>query len=308
MLLLILLAILLAAFLYALHYGYKLAFQYDDPMASPYDYTDDDQTRKCKAVQDSVIAEFLDVPYEEVSILSHDGLKLTGRYYHVADGAPLEIQCHGYKGNAIRDFGGNWKIANEAGRNVLLIDERAHGNSEGNTITFGILERTDVINWIKYANQRFGDIPIILSGVSMGAATVLMVSGMDLPANVKGIIADCPYDAPSNIIKKVLGADMGMPVKFVYPLIKLGGMLYGKFNLDAASPVEAVTDANVPILLIHSDDDRFVPYEMSCNIHAAAPEKIEFHTIHGAGHAYNYATAPEEYTKIVHAFTEKVLG
>ena len=297
-----------AAILYLLYYGYKLAFYYEDPQASPYDYEDNDQSRACKAVLDASIADFKAADFEHVSITSDDGLKLAGKYYHVKDGAPLEIQCHGYKGNAIRDFSGNWKIANEAGRNILLIDERAHGNSEGHTITFGILERTDVLNWIKYANERFGNIPILLSGVSMGAATVLMTSSMDLPSNVKGIIADCPYDAPSNIIKKVLGADMGMPVKFVYPLIRLGGMLYGKFNLDADSPVEAVKDSKVPILLIHGDDDRFVPYEMSCNIHAAAPETIEFHTIHGAGHAYNYATNPEEYTKIVHAFTKRVIG
>lgn len=307
MLILLLLIALLAAFLYALHFGYKLAFQYDDPMASPYDYEDNDQTRKCKAVQDAVIAEFDAVPYEEVSITSHDGLKLTGRYYHVADGAPLEIQCHGYKGNALRDFSGAWRIAKAAGRNVLLINQRCHGGSEGCTITFGILERRDVLGWIAYANNRFGNIPIVLSGVSMGAATVLMVSGMDLPENVKGIIADCPYDAPSNIIKKVLGQDMGMPVKVVYPLIRLGGILYGKFNLNADSPLAAVRKAAVPILLIHGDDDRFVPYSMSCNIHAAAPEKIGFHTIPGAGHALNYVTDPEGYTEIVNAFTAKCL-
>lgn len=303
----ILLIALTAAFLYALHFGYKLAFQYDDPMASPYDYTDDDQTRKTKAVQDAVIAEFLEAPYEEVAITSHDGLKLTGRYYHVADGAPLEIQCHGYKGNALRDFSGAWRIAKAAGRNVLLINQRCHGGSEGHTITFGILERKDVLGWIRYANNRFGNVPILLSGVSMGAATVLMVAGMELPENVKGVIADCPYDAPSNIIKKVLGQDMGMPVKIVYPLIRLGGMLYGKFNLNAASPVEAVKKTRIPILLIHGDDDRFVPHPMSCNIHAAAPEKIEFHTIPGAGHALNYVTDPEGYTKIVNGFTERCL-
>lgn len=296
------------AILALLYYGYKLAFYYKDPHASPYDYEDTDQSRACKEVLDAAIAEFKSAPFEAVSIKSHDGLELCGRYYHLKDNAPLEIQCHGYKGNAIRDFSGNWKIANEAGRNVLLIDERCHGNSEGHTITFGILERNDVLNWIKYANERFGNVPIILSGVSMGAATVLMTSSMNLPANVKGIIADCPYDAPSNIIKKVLGSDMGMPVKFVYPLIKLGGMVYGKFNLDAASPVKAVKEAKVPILLIHGDDDRFVPYDMSCNIYETNPMQIEFHTIHGAGHAYNYATSPEEYTKIVHAFTERVLG
>jgi len=307
MLILILLIALTAAFLYALHFGYKLAFQYDDPMSSPYDYTDDDQTRKIKAIQDAVIAEFLEAPYEEVSITSHDGLKLTGRYYHVADGAPLEIQCHGYKGNAIRDFSGAWRIAKAAGRNVLLINQRCHGGSEGHTITFGILERKDVLGWIRYANDRFGSVPILLSGISMGAATVLMVSGMELPENVKGIIADCPYDSPAGIIKKVLGQDMGMPVKIVYPLIRLGGMLYGKFNLNADSPVEAVKKARVPILLIHGDDDRFVPYPMSCNIHAAAPEKVEFHTISGAGHALNYVTDPESYTAIINAFTERCL-
>jgi len=307
MLILILLIALTAAFLYALHFGYKLAFQYDDPMSSPYDYTDDDQTRKTKAIQDAVIAEFLEAPYEEVSITSHDGLKLTGRYYHVADGAPLEIQCHGYKGNAIRDFSGAWRIAKAAGRNVLLINQRCHGGSEGHTITFGILERKDVLGWIRYANGRFGNVPILLSGISMGAATVLMVSGMELPENVKGIIADCPYDSPAGIIKKVLGQDMGMPVKIVYPLIRLGGMLYGKFNLNADSPVEAVRKTQVPILLIHGDDDRFVPYPMSCNIHAAAPEKVEFHTISGAGHALNYVTDPEGYTAIINAFTERCL-
>lgn len=307
MLIWIILAAILAAFAYALHFGYKLAFQYTDPMASPYDYTDDDQTRPVKAVLDAAIAEFLEAPYEEVSITSQDGLKLTGKYYHVADGAPLEIQCHGYKGNALRDFSGSWRIAKAAGRNVLLINQRCHGGSEGHTITFGILEQKDVLGWIQYASDRFGPVPMLLSGVSMGAATVLMVAGKQLPEHVKGIIADCPYDAPSNIIKKVLGQDMGMPVKIVYPLIQLGGILYGRFNLNADSPVEAVKKTGLPILLIHGDNDRFVPYPMSCNIYAAAPETIEFHTIAGAGHALNYVTDPEGYTKIVNAFTERYL-
>ena len=300
-------ALLVAAVLYVLHYGYKLAFYYEDPHDSPYAYPDDDQTRACKEVLEGAIAEFAAVPFEEVSITSHDGRKLVANYYHVADNAPLEIQCHGYKGNAIRDFSGNWKIAKAAGRNVLLIDERCHGRSEGHTITFGILEQKDVLGWIQYANERFGNVPILLSGVSMGAATVLMVSGQTLPENVKAVIADCPYDAPSNIIKKVLGQDMGMPVKIVYPLIRFGGMLYGKFNLNADSPVEAVKRTKIPVLLIHGDNDRFVPYEMGRNIHAAAPEKIHFHTIRGAGHALNYATAPEEYGRVVADFVKEHL-
>lgn len=301
------LLIIIIAVAFLLHYGYKLAFYYEDPQASPYDYGNSDQMKACKKVLDAAISEFEAAPFEKVSIISHDGLKLTGRYYHVKDGGALEIACHGYKGNAIRDFCGNYIMAKEDGRNLLLIDERCHGSSEGHTITFGILERKDVLGWIKYANKRFGTVPIMLSGVSMGAATVLMVSGMDLPKNVKGILADCPFDAPANIIKKVLGQDRGLPVKFVYPLILLGGKLYGKFNLEEDTPIQAVKKSKVPILLIHGDADRFVPYEMSCNIHKAAPDKIEFHTIHDAGHAINYVTKPEQYTRIVKAFIQKYL-
>lgn len=300
-------AMILAAILFVLHYGYKLAFYYEDPQTSPFAYTDDDQTRSCKAVLDAAIAEYEAEPFEAVSLRSHDGKLLSGRYYHYADGAPLEIQCHGYKGNPIRDFCGNWRVAKEDGRNVLLIDQRCHGKSEGHTITFGIQERKDVLNWICWANDRFGEVPILLSGVSMGAATVLMVSGMALPGNVKAVVADCPYDAPANIIKKVLAQDMGMPVGIVYPLIRFGGMVYGGFNLNADSPLAAVKKTKLPILLIHGDDDRFVPYAMSVNIHAAAPQKITFHTISGAGHALNYVSNPEEYARVLREFTQKNL-
>ena len=304
----VLLALILGGvFLYALYFGYKLAFRYEDPHDSPYAYQEDDQTLAVRPVWDDAIARFEKEPFEAVSIPSHDGLTLTGRYYHYRDGAPLEIHCHGYKGNAIRDFCGAWQMAKADGRNVLLIDQRCHGQSQGHTITFGILEKRDVEGWIDWAGKRFGPVPILLLGVSMGAATVLMAAGSNLPENVRGVVADCPYDAPSNIIKKVLGQDMGMPVKLVYPLIRMGGMLYGKFNLDADSPVEAVKRAQIPILLIHGDADRFVPYSMSVNIHAAAPGKIDFHTIPGAGHALNFATAPEVYQSLLHDFAGKVL-
>jgi pimeloyl-ACP methyl ester carboxylesterase len=256
---------------------------------------------------DAAVAEFLEEPFEEVSIVSHDGLTLKARYYHYADGAPLEIQCHGYKGNPLRDFCGNWRVAKADGRNVLLIHQRCHWESQGHTITFGILERRDVLGWIRWANDRFGEVPILLSGVSMGAATVLMASAMELPGNVKAVVADCPYDAPSNIIKKVLGQDMGMPVAVVYPLIRFGGMVYGRFNLNADSPLKAVKKTKLPILLIHGDADDFVPYDMSRNLHAAAPEKITFHTVPGAGHALNYVKDPETYVRVIREFTGKHL-
>lgn len=299
--------ILLAALLFALHYGYKLAFYYDDPCTDAFDYGKEGQIAPKVETLEKYLKEFCDAPFEEVSITSREGLKLYAKYYHHGDGAPLEIHCHGYKGNAMRDFCGGWAVARDSGHNVLLIDQRCHGRSEGHTITFGIKEKTDVLRWIEYANGRFGEVPILLSGVSMGAATVLMAAGMNLPGNVKAVIADCPFDAPSGIIKKVLGQDMGMPVKLVYPLIRLGGMIYGGFILDTDSPMEAVKKSKLPILLIHGDDDRFVPYYMSQNIHAAAPEKIEFHTVPEAGHAMNFIWDPESYHRVVREFTDKVL-
>ncbi len=304
----ILLAVLAAALLGGLYYGYRLAFFYRDPHEDPLGYVTDAQTEWVRETFDRAILDFQAAPYEEISIRSHDGLLLTGRYYHVADNAPVYLQMHGYKGNPIRDFCGTWGIARELGHNVLLVDQRCHGNSEGHTITFGIKEHRDGLSWIRYAAERFGDVPMLVMGVSMGAATVLMVSGQELPENVKGIVADCPYDAPANIIKKVLGVEMGMPVKLVYPLIRLGGILYGRFDLESNSPLEAVKKAKKPILLIHGDGDSFVPYAMSCHLHGIAPEKMEFHTIPGAGHALNQVSDPELYRSILIPFIQKYLG
>ena len=140
-------------------------------------------------------------PCEFVTIQSRDGLTLSGRYYHTADGAPLAIGFHGYKSCWLTDFCGGADIAFQMGQNVLLVDERAHGKSQGRTISFGIKERQDLLCWIDYALARFGsDVKILLYGVSMGGATVVMASELELPENVKGIVADCPYSAPLDVI------------------------------------------------------------------------------------------------------------
>jgi predicted alpha/beta-fold hydrolase len=137
------------------------------------------------------------IPCEDVTIHSFDGCRLHGRYYHVRDGAPLEILFHGYRSCAFRDCSGGHALSRKMGFNALVVDQRAHGNSDGVTITFGIKEHRDCLCWIEYANQRFGtDTPIILSGLSMGAATVLMATGLELPENVTCVLADSPYSTP----------------------------------------------------------------------------------------------------------------
>lgn len=248
------------------------------------------------------------LPYEQVYITSDDGLTLAGRYYHVADGAPIQIQFHGYRGNAIRDFCGGNRLAREEGQNTLVVDQRAHGKSQGRVITFGVRERYDCLAWARYAAKRFGpNTPIFLAGVSMGAATVLMASELDLPENVAGIIADCPYSSPLEIICKVC-RDVRLPARLVCGLTCLGGLVYGHFCLWSASAEKAVRRTKVPVLIIHGEDDRFVPCGMSSKIYSAHREKITLVTFPGAGHGISYVVDTPRYAKVTDQFIRECLA
>lgn len=253
----------------------------------------------------SLIDELLEKPYEDVYIKSFDGLTLHGRYYHYRDGAPLDIGVHGYRGNCVRDMCGGIHISYDFNHNILLIDQRAHGLSEKHTITMGINERYDCLSWIDYAKERFGnDVRIMLYGVSMGAATVLMTTEFDISDNVVCIIADCPYSSPADIIRKVI-KDLHMISKLFYPFVKISAKLFGGFNLDSASAVEAVKNSKVPILILHGEDDRFVPCEMSKEIEDANPSMIERHTFPEAAHGISYLKDTPRYTRIVKEFIHK---
>lgn len=266
-----------------------------------------EQYKKQSKLMHNLIAEMDRLPHEQVYIKAFDGIRLAGRYYHMSDNAPLMIQFHGYRGYALRDSCGGNKIAREMGHNILVIDQRAHGKSEGTTISFGINERRDCVSWIEYARKRFGENnPIILSGVSMGAATVLMASELKLPENVVCIIADSPYSSPEAIIRKVCG-DMYLSDKFMYPFINLGAGVFGKFNLAEANPVEAVKHATVPVMIIHGEDDRFVPCDMSKEIYDSSPELIVRETFPEAGHGISYVADTARYKEVTGKFIHKCL-
>lgn len=249
-----------------------------------------------------LMEQLKEITAEDVFINSFDGLKLHGRYYHVKDGAPLDIQFHGYNGNAMRDFCGGNKISRESDHNSLLIDQRAHGMSQGKTISFGINERKDCLSWVRYAVERFGeDTEIVLSGVSMGAATVLMASDLGLPKNVKAIVADCGYSSPKAIINKVM-RDSGLPDKLMYPFVWLGAMVFGKFNLTESSAVSAVSESDVPILIIHGGADDFVPCYMAEEIYKACRSEKKLLIVPGAGHGMSYLVDKDLYEKTVKDF------
>ena len=299
----LLIVLLIAGFSYRTAF-YSSAHRKEDHYALP----QGEQYEKERQRMLSLIREMDGIPFEPISISAYDGTRLFARYYHVRDGAPLQIQFHGYRGTALRDFCGGNKLARESGHNTLVVDQRAHGKSSGTTITFGIRERWDCLSWAEYANQRFGsDTPIFLCGVSMGAATVLMASELELPANVIGIIADCPYSSPETIIRKVCREDMHLPPALVMPFIRLGARLFGYFDLREASALEAVQHTHIAILLLHGEDDRFVPCDMSREIFDACAGEKNCITFPGAGHGLSYIVDTERYSEAVSRFVDQCL-
>lgn len=266
-----------------------------------------EQYAALKHITKPLMEEMAALPYEQVFIRSHDGLMLSGMYYHVADGAPLQIQFHGYRGSPIRDFCGGNKLARSMGHNTLVVDQRGLGKSGGHTITFGVHERLDCRSWVHYATERWTKTDIILSGVSMGATTVLMAAGLELPGQVKGVIADCPFDSPERIIAKVC-RDMKLPPALFLPFIRLGARVFGGFRLRGANAAEAVKNAKTPILILHGEDDRFVPCEMSAEIQQANPDLVRRYTFPGAGHGLSYVVDAQRYERLTKEFIEDCLA
>ena len=255
-----------------------------------------------------LISDILDTPHEVVAIKSFDGLNLSAKYYHHADGAPLDILFHGYRSASCRDCCGVFRISKDQGHNVLLVDQRAHGKSGGRIITFGIRERHDCVSWINYAVERFGKKQkIMLIGLSMGAATVLMAAGMELPHNVVGIISDSTYTSPRDIVLKV-SRDRKYPEILVAPLVKAAAKIFGKFDLDETTAVEAVKYCKKPVLFLHGEDDFFVPCRMTRKVFAACASEKHLVAFHNNGHCANYVFNTERYVNEINKFSKEMFS
>ncbi len=242
-------------------------------------------------------------PYKEYSIISFDGLTLRAKFFEHKPGAPIELMFHGYKGNAERDLSGGVERCFRLGHSALLIDHRGAGFSDGKHVTFGILEKRDCLAWVDFAVREFGeDAKLILTGISMGAATVMMAAGEPLPPQIQYVLADCGYTSPREIISKVM-RDMKLPPVILYPCARLGARLFAHFELDEDSPIEAVKRACVPMVFAHGDTDDFVPYDMSARLYTACvSEKKKLITVHGAGHGLAFPVGQDEYVNALAAF------
>ena len=308
MVILLLLLFLAGAVLLVSYYCYRITFyakptpplgpdEYDVPRGRIYD--------PHRETMIGWMREVRKLPQQEVSITSFDGLKLVGTYYQWSPGAVTELMFHGYRGNAERDLCGGVHRAFSLGHNVLIVDQRTSRRSQGNTISFGINEHRDCLAWIDFAIDFLGkDAKLILTGISMGASTVLMAAGRELPENVVGVLADCGYHSAKAIIQKC-AKQMKLPPKLVYPFIKLGARLFGHFDLEEYSPIEAMKTIKVPVIFFHGDTDTFVPCQMSWENYNACVSPKRMVVIPGAGHGLAYIMDPDRYLQeMAEFFTE----
>lgn len=228
------------------------------------------------------------MPFSEHEIKAFDGVSLYGRFYPNGRSKTTILMMHGFRSNALHDFSCAFKFYYDKGFNLLVPDQRAHGKSGGKYITYGAKERYDAVAWLEFANTLVPDGELYATGVSMGATTVLMAAGLPLPENVKGIIADCGFTSPADIIKKVMREDMKLPLFPLYYTTRLMSKLVAGFDFEECNAAEAVKDCKVPLLFLHGKSDSFVPFSMGEEIYNAAPCKKQAVWVEGAEHGCSF--------------------
>lgn len=242
-------------------------------------------------------------PAEEVTVASFDGLRLAGRLLPAENARGVLLLFHGYRSAPQVDFSCAARMYHELGFTLLLADQRAHGRSQGRFLTYGVLERQDCLAWARYAYGRFGDgVPLFLCGLSMGATTVLMAADLPLPPTVRGIVADCGFTSPRDILAHVMRAQYHLPPRLLLPVMDLFARLLAGVRLGQCSTEETLARTALPVQLFHGEADRFVPCEMSRRAYAACAGEKHLLTIPGAGHGASFLVDRAAYTEAVRAF------
>lgn len=300
----IVLAVLLAVLLACAWLLYRIAFatgpaeRRDPVIPSASDYP------RMSADMKALMA----LPFEAVSITAPDGTTLRGRYCHHRDGAPLMIFFHGWRGHALQDGCIGYQLSRALGMNILLADQRGHGQSGGRCTTMGVKERDDCAAWARWAALCWPGTDMVLMGVSMGGATVLMAADRDLPDEVKAIVADCGFTSPREILCHCIPTMLPhAPVRPCYALGWLGARLFGGFDPNQADARQALAVSPVPVLFLHGEADSFVPCSMSRQNFSACTAPRQLVTFPGATHAASYYKQPERYLREASAFLSQYL-
>ncbi|MGX7243299.1 alpha/beta hydrolase [Enterococcus quebecensis] len=239
-------------------------------------------------------------------ITSTDDLKLKAIYLPAEEKTDKNvIMAHGYMGTA-ETMASFAKIYHDLGYNVLVPDARGHGESEGDYIGFGWPERKDYLQWIdKVLTENGEDAQITLYGISMGGATVMMTSGEKLPKNVKAIVEDCGYSTVNEELAYQLKDMFNLPSFPLVPVTSLITKIRAGYFFGEASSVAQLKKNKVPMLFIHGDADKFVPFKMLDEVYDATNAPKEKYVVAGAQHAKAYSTDPKAYKEKVSNFLTK---
>jgi pimeloyl-ACP methyl ester carboxylesterase len=235
---------------------------------------------------------------EDIWLTSRDGLKLHGRLIKNPQAEGTVIMFHGYRTNGDVDFSAAAHVYHECGNHILLVDQRACGRSEGRYIGFGVLERYDAGSWARYVSRRFGpDRRIILSGLSMGASTVLMALSVDLPDNVVGLVADSAFSSPRDIIRNQIHQSYHISGRWITAAIDFWSRRRAGYALDEMSTLEAVRGSRRTILFAHGTADSRVPLEMTLKAAELSEGETLMVITEGAEHGTGYLADNARYRK-----------
>ncbi len=245
---------------------------------------------------------------EDVYIKSFDNLKLHGILIEKKNAKGIFIEAHGYRSVSTRDIYPSCYHYYNMGYSLLLIDQRASGKSEGKYLTFGINESEDIVSWCNYVNDRYPNIPIVLAGVSMGASTIMMsVSKLDSNLNVKAILADSGFVSPMEQIGYCLRHYFHIyPGLFIHT-INLWCILIGKYNLRSNNTIDSLNTKDIPLLLVHGEEDDFIPIRNSFdnyNKYKGNIKKIE--TFKDTYHGMSYLVDPKKYIATIKKFLDNL--
>lgn len=241
---------------------------------------------------------------ETVEITAHDGERLVGHLHRCENAKRLIIAMHGWRSSWSGDFGVISEFWHENGCSVLYAEQRGQGESGGEYMGFGLTERYDCLDWANWANQNgFSDLPIYLCGISMGASTVLMAAGLDLPENVHGIMADCGFTSPHAIFKHVMENNLHLYYRGITAAIA-NDMCKKRIQIGTKdySCTEALKESKTPVIFVHGTDDKFVPVEMTYENYKACTAPKRLLIVPGAEHGMSYLVNKEEYVKAVKEF------
>ena len=244
---------------------------------------------------------------EDIYVQSRDGLQLYARWIPAENPRGTILLAHGYQSTPYIDFSLVLDVYHNLGMNMLIPDQRCHGKSEGKYITFGVKEWRDMTCWVDYHNKHLGNWPVILSGLSMGASTVMYMADEALPANVKGMIADCGFTSPYDIIGKVFHSVTHLPAWPFLWATDLCARIFAGFSLKEKDTRKTLQGGKYPIILAHGLSDEFEPGEMSHEAYDACTSPKELLLVEGAGHGYSFLKDRERYTQTVTAFLQRNL-